>query len=184
MSKTVQKKPVQNKQNTKKKLPEVEDFFTVFIQKKNRNVEKKIKHIQELEIKLKDSSNTKTELTKEQQDLVNKRPELEKQIAHNNEIRDLYFEAYSKKEETAPVTKPEEPKKEDPEVPKINEEEVENRGVAKAVRALTRFMFVSQLLKNQESVAQFSSVSGLSGLDDVLELFRSTQSGEGDNFSK
>jgi len=68
MNKKSQNQPRGNNKNQQKgakkdKTPEVEDFFTNFLSKKVRNINKKISHIQELEKKQKQ---TNEELKKDQ----------------------------------------------------------------------------------------------------------------------
>merc|ERR1712146_755216 len=80
-------------QNKKQKLPDLEDFFTIYLSKKNRNLEKKLKHISELQAQIADKNSDKKTLTDQQQVLVAKKPENEKQIAENDEIKQAYLEA-------------------------------------------------------------------------------------------
>merc|ERR1711912_125903 len=89
------KKNNQKKGNSNKngKVLEVEDFFTSFLAKKVRNINKKLTHIQELE------KTPKDELLPDQKDMIARKAELLKQIEENNEIKNLYLEAYSKKGE-------------------------------------------------------------------------------------
>merc|ERR1711976_1142771 len=91
------------------KQPEVEDFFTNFLSKKVRNINKKLTHIQELEKKQKQ---TNEELKKDQLEMISRKSELEGLIEENNNIKKIYLEAYSKKAEYEPVKKEEETPKE------------------------------------------------------------------------
>merc|ERR1711881_780142 len=87
------KKNNQKKGNSQKngKVIEVEDFFTSFLAKKNRNVNKKLGHIKELE------SKPKSELKPDQQEMIDRKGDLLKQIEDTDAIKNLYLEAYSKK---------------------------------------------------------------------------------------
>merc|ERR1711912_171716 len=58
-----------------------------------RKINKKLTHIQELE------KTPKDELLPDQKDMIARKAELLKQIEENNEIKNLYLEAYSKKGE-------------------------------------------------------------------------------------
>jgi len=176
------------RKNTKTVVPEIEDFFTIFLAKKNRNVEKKIKHITELQDKLK-AQEPKTQLTKDQQDLLNRKPELERMIEDNNELKKTYLEAWSKREDepqTATATeetKPE-PVTEVAPVPQIDETEVENRGVRKALSSVSKYLMVASLLRNKESCNKFEELSKLTDLESVLEFNTNTFSASNDNTNK
>jgi len=142
MTKAQNKQNQQNTQNKNKKQaqvqkPEVNDFFTVFLSKKNRNLRKKMDHIMELESKIKKGE----ELKDSQKDAIAKKQEVQELIDDNDRILSIYLEAYSKREENEPTSplkqekkeKEEEDKekelpKEEPvevkeEVPKVNTEE-------------------------------------------------------------
>jgi len=81
----------------------------------------------------------------------------------------MYLDAYMKREEepkeaTAAETK------ETVQAPQIDETEVENRGVRKALNAVSKLMLCCDLLRNQECCNKFSALSGLSGLESVMEF--------------
>merc|ERR1711976_333935 len=111
MSKVQKKQTNKNQPKGAKtaKVPEVEDFFTNFLSKKVRNINKKITHIQELEKKQKQ---TNEELKKDQLEMISRKSELDGLIEENNNIKKIYLEAYSKKAEYEPVKKEEETPKE------------------------------------------------------------------------
>merc|ERR1711976_252649 len=115
----------QKKQNKKSKHPEVEDFFTVFLAKKNRNLKKKLDKIAELEVRVKN----KEELKREQLDMIQRKSETQDQIDENDKIKACYLEAYSKKDENEPAkpeqeVQPEVNQVKQEEKPQVNEEEV------------------------------------------------------------
>lgn len=87
----------QQKTDTKKKV-EVNDFFTEFLAKKERNTNKRLKEIEELLQKKKDG----TELKKTQLEKIDKKQQLNDQIKEYNFIKNSYLEAYSKKDEYEP----------------------------------------------------------------------------------
>lgn len=178
-----------DKQNTKNKpvvkqqkavkLPEIEDFFTISLAKKNRNLNKKIEKIQELETRKKAGD----ELNKDQNELIERKGEVTSQISENNRIKTIYLEAYSKKDETDGEVKKEEVKKvevvapkveevivEEEKKPEVNLEEVESKGVTKATHAISKFLVASHLLRTQHYVEQFAEQSGLSGLEELSTI--------------
>merc|ERR1712151_507464 len=168
MGKDTQKKN-QKKPNSSKngKVIEVEDFFTSFLAKKVRNINKKLGHIKELE------SLKKDELKKDQLEMIARKDELLKQIDENNEIKNLYLEAYSKKGEYEAQHEQEAPK----EQPKVEVQavqqvdntaqleevarEAENKAVNRATESLSRLFAVTQLFGAEAYVEQFSNESGL-----------------------
>lgn len=146
----------------KPKVPELEDFFTIALGKKNRNIEKKLKHAQELVDKCKSD---KVELTTAQSELVARKPELLQQIQANNDLKAMYIDAWMKREEEPKVAT-----ETVVETVAVDETEIENRGVRKALNAVTKLMLVSDLLRNQECCNKFSALSGLANLESVLEF--------------
>ena len=114
----------QNNQNQQKKgkkpevkKPEVTDFFTTFLSKKNRNLRKKMDHIQELEGKAKKGE----ELKDSQKDAIAKKQEVQEMMDDNDRILSIYLEAYSKKDENEPTspTKPDNRKEEKQPAPEV-----------------------------------------------------------------
>jgi hypothetical protein len=151
----------------KAKVPELEDFFTISIAKKNRNVEKKIKHIEEV---LTQHKVDKVVLTAAQVEMVGRMPELEAQLAANNAIKSQYLEAYMKRDEEPKTESQTAPVEATPVAPVIDEAEVENRGVRRALNAVSRLLMVSSLLRNTESQNKCFELSGLTNLSSVLEF--------------
>lgn len=74
--------------------PAINDFFTAFLSKKKKPLLKKIERIEELK--------SKESLNKEQRDLVDKRAEIEGQIAQYDEIVALYTTAKTTQDEDSP----------------------------------------------------------------------------------
>merc|ERR1712113_23533 len=86
MGKDTKKNQKKNQDSNKQeKFLEIEDFFTSFLAKKVRNVNKKLSHIKELEEKPKDS------LKKDQLEMLGRKEELLQQIEENNMIKMLYL---------------------------------------------------------------------------------------------
>lgn len=88
--KTTQAQKQPEKQNDK--YPAIDDFFTQFLDKKKKNYTKKLEKIDQLQKKNFD------ELTPEQKDLVNNRQKVVEDAIYYDEIKQLYFQASSKKE--------------------------------------------------------------------------------------
>lgn len=76
----------------------MDDFFTQFLDKKKRNYTKKLEKIEQLQKK------AASELTTEQRELVNNRAKVVEDAAYFDEIKQLYFAAYNKKEGQKQVT--------------------------------------------------------------------------------
>lgn len=81
-------------QNESKAL--IDDFFTQFIDKRQKHYLKKKEKIQEL------AKKKESELTPEQVDMVQNQAKNEEKIMYFDEIKDLYFQAHSKKESSSP----------------------------------------------------------------------------------
>jgi len=167
------KKNNQKKPNSSKngKVIEVEDFFTSFLAKKVRNINKKLGHIKELEGLKRD------ELKKDQLEMIARKDELLAQIEENNAIKNLYLEAYSKKgeyeaqhEQEAPK---EQPKVEAPVAAPVDNtailaeaaRDAEKLAINRATESLSRLFAVTQLFGTEASVEQFSAESGLNSSD-------------------
>merc|ERR1712151_467409 len=133
------------------KVIEVEDFFTSFLAKKVRNINKKLGHIKELEGLKKD------DLKKDQLEMIARKEELLAQIEENNAIKNLYLEAYSKKgeyeaqhEQEAPK---EQPKVEVPVAQPVDNtaqleeaaRDAEKLAINRATESLSRLFAVTQL---------------------------------------
>jgi len=122
----------QNQQNQKKrqqvKKPEVNDFFTVFLSKKTRNLRKKMDHISELESKNKKGE----ELKESQKEAISKKQEVQDAIDDNERILSVYLEAYSKREENEPVLE-EKPEKQEDKENEAQKEVVQEKELPKQV---------------------------------------------------
>jgi len=165
--------------NTKNgKVLEVEDFFTSFLAKKIRNINKKLTHISELEKIDKDA------LKKDQAEMIARKNELLGHIDEQNEIKKMYLEAYSKKSEyeATNAVQAEEgaPKVEVKEVQVVDNsaqlaevaKEAENKCVNRVTEMLSKLLVVVNLMNTQASVDQFSEESGLnsSDLSDLTDM--------------
>jgi len=184
--KPVNKPKAANTKNVKKATSEldVKDFFTEFLSKKVRNLNKKITEITDLKKKQKEGE----ELRPEQVDKISKREEVQGQIDECNNIRNTYLEAYVKRDDEPVEKQPEavvEVKKE-AEVPQVNEEEVEARGVQKACNFLSKWMVNFYMLRSEGFVQQFSEKSGmnLNELQNMLKFNNQTVRLDGNNWNR
>jgi len=159
------------------KVLEVEDFFTSFLAKKIRNINKKLTHISELE------KINKADLKSDQADMIARKSELLGHIDEQNEIKKIYLEAYSKKSEyeaTAGTTEEGAPKVEAKEVQVVDNsaqlaqvaKDAENKCCHMVTEMLSKLVLVCNLMGTQESVNQFSEESGLksSELSELLNM--------------
>lgn len=93
-----QKKPQKEKQEEEIKIKTmliVDDFFTQFLEKRQKNFVKKLEKIEELKKKKEE------ELTTEQKDLIANVHLTNEKIKYFDDIKELYFQAYQKKENIA-----------------------------------------------------------------------------------
>lgn len=167
------KKNNQKKGNSQKngKVLEVEDFFTSFLAKKVRNINKKLQHIKELEGLKKD------ELKKDQQEMIARKPELLAQIDENNAIKNMYLEAYSKKGEYEATTDQAAPAEQQnvvaQEVKQVDNSaqlaevarDADNKAVNRVTESLSKLVVVTGLFNQEASVEQFAEESGLNSGD-------------------
>lgn len=98
MSKQQQsKKPTSTKQVTEEPKVKstfiVEDFFTQFLDKRQKNFVKKLDRIEELRKK------PENELTTEQKELIANAHLTQERVKYFDDIKELYFQAYQKKEQ-------------------------------------------------------------------------------------
>jgi len=159
------------------KVLEVEDFFTSFLAKKIRNINKKLTHISELEKIEKDA------LKKDQIEMIARKSELHGHIDEQNEIKKMYLEAYSKKgeyEANADHKEEDAPRKESNAVVVVDNsaqlaeacKDAEHKCCNKVTEMLSKLVTVTHLMSTQASVEQFSEESGLksSDLSDLLDM--------------
>jgi len=93
----MQKSKTQSKpQNSIEHFPTIDDFFTQFLDKKKRNYTKKLEKIESLQKK------NIEELTAEQKESLTNKQKLVEKAQHYDQIKQLYFEASSKKEGVRP----------------------------------------------------------------------------------
>lgn len=159
------------------KVLEVEDFFTSFLAKKIRNINKKLTHISELEKIEKDV------LMSDQACMIARKSELLGHIDEQNEIKKMYLEAYSKKgeyEAHGDVKEEGAPRVEAKEVQVVDNsaqlaevaQEAENKCCNRVTEMLSKLVCVTHLMDTKASVDQFSEESGLksSDLSDLLDM--------------
>jgi len=159
------------------KVLEVEDFFTSFLAKKIRNINKKLTHISELE------KINKADLKSDQADMIARKSELLGHIDEQNEIKKMYLEAYSKKgeyEAHAEGTTEGAPQVEAKMVQVVDNsaqlaqvaKDAENKCCNRVTEMLSKLVTVTHLMDTQASVDQFSEESGLksSDLSDLLNM--------------